>query len=56
MYVMVFFIAVAIGYILLTKDSEDLASPPAFDRLKKYVAGKLVTGALIFTFYGIIFL
>lgn len=55
-FVVFFFVAVAVGFILLTSDAQDLSAPPAFDSLKKYIASKLVPGALIFTFYGIIFL
>lgn len=47
---------VCIVYIILTNDSSTITEPKGFHDAKRYTANRLISGSLIFTFYGIFIL
>lgn len=56
LYVFFFFILTMVVYIGLTDNAKTKTEPDGYSTIKQYAAKNLVWGALIFTFYGIIFL
>jgi len=48
-------IIVAGVFIALVVGSTHITAPPSYDPTKKWIANNFIAGALIFTFYGIMY-